>query len=258
MLCLSFIPLGRSLAAQTLEAQAGFGVKLRPALTSSRCEFRGRVPEYKGTCFRDESGNLVYWIVRRWEDGEPVGPGYIGYQSVLDQQNEYNRWAIANTQPDGQIVWGANPSRGWVGVLFELPLKVSDIGALDGDSIRIPHFMTGRQILLLWSDLQEDCRGLSEMASAQACGKRLQEYVKGDLPEPNPALRVRANQLKEAYEGSVAFGTALDRAGVVGKDAIYDPLPEYLTAIWAAAHEKVLQAIWDAERLKAAYREAAR
>lgn len=271
---LALIPQGHSLTAQTLESQAGFGVTLAPSLTSFSCESYNTETLYKGTCFRDDSGMTVYWIVRRWEEDQPVGPAYTGYPSVRDKQKEYIRWTLANRsmtleprrdwmEPDGQIALGLgkDPSRGWNGDLFELPMVISEIGNIDGNTVRIPHFMSGRRILLLWRDFQDDCHAAPGGHEATACGKRLKEYSRVDLlvehfPEPRVALKVRADQLKDAYWRSVAFGEQLSRCGVNGWDQVSPETLAYpgLTEVWAEEHRKVLRAIRDAEGFRDAYR----
>lgn len=276
MLWVSLIPLGRSLTAQTLETQAGFGVTMNPSLTSISCEFSNLKPVYRGTCFLDDSGKSVYWIVRRWEDGQPVGPAFTGYPSVLSKQTEYIRWTFANLsmtleprrdwmEPDGQIrlEMGKDPSHGWDGDLFELPMVVNEIGAIDGNTVRIPHYMSGRQILLLWRDFQDDCRAVPGGSGFKACGKSLREYPYEGLPiehfpEPSVALKVRADQLKDAYWHSVLFGKELKRCGVSGWNQVSPETLAYpgLTDDWAEAQKKVLRAIKDAKGFRDAYRAA--
>jgi hypothetical protein len=129
----------------------------------------------KGTCFYNADGQISYWIVRWWRDSR-VGGGpegalneIVGYPAFLKAQQEYNSWVSSSPDPKpeqhcwtSEHGWGKE-DRGLNSIC--MPNHISETGELTLDTLRIPVFMTGAQILSALDRLKNDCSAASETAS---------------------------------------------------------------------------------------------
>lgn len=208
---------------------------------------RGPNDVYKGSCFYDQDGKLIYWIVRYWDVFGPSGDEIVGYPDLARLQEQYNAMAqevkknqkeslsvkggrLRSLKDEGMILskdYCLDPMR-WVDIGHVCaPESIAVLGQMDEQTIRIPHFMSFRKVHALWDDLINDCE--KRLGEGVFCSVTLIEYVKNTEAQMRyenpqlfirPPLKKRADEIKTAVlaelEVDKALNELLPRAKVNG------------------------------------------
>ena len=195
-------------------------------------------------CFYDQDGNLDHWTRLYQGMDEPV----TGFASIKRQQEQYNRWARAESKFP----------------YFPYPQNIPETGGLTLQTLQIPgykaSFKIGRQWHSLLDACGDDCPMNIQMASYE-------DYARwpGDYPFPNKQLKTRAEAIRaatlaaRAFQGLVRSLEPLTRKwaalkAVEGEHLEPSQLPEGFLVELGAAQKEMEEAVTKSEIISEVYK----
>lgn len=147
----------------------------------------------------DENGVISYWASKD-KDGRYAA----GFNPMLEWQKRYNRWATANLYSGRfpSLTFVDQSRGGWRGNSLFAPKSFPLNGRLHPDSLLIPVYMNGGDILILRQSWQKDCRLAEPRANLSACDAP----INAPIPKPrNALLAERADLIAAAYSNSIEY-----------------------------------------------------
>lgn len=165
----------------------------------------------------DKDGFPAFWAARGRD-----GKFEAGFDSLLRQQKRYNKWAHGNERSDRfpGVNWTENKRGGWQGARVVAPRWIAEDGRVTPETLRIPIYYDGAELLRLWENWRKDCRRNASDDDAPAC----KPEAGAPGPDPySPLLKERAAALRRGLEASRDYErkiSSLDQYVVEAKDSL--------------------------------------